>query len=90
MTITTTQLPPILEKATEDQWTYLLETNTGQQFLFGTITVVSDEWVQLNPIEDGVGDDFIDGPRSENAYRIRERGISIRLDAIAWVADGYS
>ena len=69
-------------------------TKSGQQFVFETITVIDSEWIHLNPFE---SDDpsirmpgFFAGPLKPDAYVVHERGIDIRLDSIAWVADGKS
>lgn len=83
-------LPPVLLHAMNDSWTFLLETRSGQQFIFGSIAVVGEgEWIHLEPA-DPETTDFIDGPLKADAYRITERGVSVRVSEIAWVAEGYS
>ena len=54
----TDSLPGILGKASEDQWCYLLETKTGQQFLFSYVHQIDNEWIQLEPVEDFDEDAF--------------------------------
>lgn len=85
-------LPPVLEKATDDVWYFALETKSGQQFVFGGVTLVNAEWLNLRALDDAYGRSglFFDGPVRDDAYHIIERGMDIRLDSIAWVACGIS
>lgn len=84
-------LPPLLEQATIDEWCFALETKSGQQFVFGHVVVIDAEWIQLQHSESNAGSDLaFDGPVREDAYVIKERGVDIRLDAIAWIASGIS
>ena len=83
-------LPPVLEKATVDTWYFALETKTGQQFIFGSVSVIDENWIHLEPVSRDYAESLpFDGP-VDGAYRITERGIDVRLDSIAWVADGIS
>lgn len=86
-------LPPVLLKATEDHWQYLLEMKNGQQFIFSDADLINADWIHLNPIDDqwdGVDACYFDAPLKPQAYVVNERGIDVRLDCIAWVADGIS
>lgn len=85
-------LPPVLAKAADDEWSFLLETKSGQQFIFGSIEVVDKDWIHLNPVDPDYSKQqyFAGPPRKPDAHFIEERGIDIRLDTISWVADGTS
>ena len=94
--------PSIIGKATLDMWYYILETKTGQQFVFGGAVVLNDDMIHLEPVDESYAghgaaaralDLCFDAPGTRpqsNAYGINERGIDIRIDSIAWVADGVS
>jgi hypothetical protein len=88
---TTTELPRILDKASDDNWHFLVKTKTGDKFIFGSIDVCGD-WIHLNPLDDA----YMDGPLpfdsadSDGAVRVDQRGLDLRLDAIEWIADGIS
>lgn len=90
-------LPPVLAKAASDNWLYLLETKSGQQFLFPHISIIDEEWIHLNPFDDDEMrtaeecEPFVAGPLDvKRAHCVRDRGIDLRIDAIAWAADGNS
>jgi hypothetical protein len=87
----TDRLPPILQKATDDVWYFLLATKDGRQFVFSRAIVDDGTWVHLLPLDESMtgGDLTFDGP-ADNPYYINERGVDVRLDAIAWVACGTS
>lgn len=85
-------LPPTLLKATQDHWQYLLEMKNGQQFIFSEAELVNTEWIHLKQLDEGdtIEGACFDGPLKDNPYAVTERGLCVRLDSIAWVADGIS
>lgn len=92
MSVATTSLPPLLAKATADYWPVYITTKTGQQFLCSGIEQIDDDWIHLKPAGDQwiLEQVFVDGPLSDKVWVIKERGIDMRLDAIAWVTEGIS
>jgi hypothetical protein len=88
-------LPPILAKAADDVWHFLLETKGGDRIVFGSLEVVDREWVHLNPLDDAYPADAprvlsFDAPHTGDGFSVGKRGLDIRIDSIAWVADGES
>jgi hypothetical protein len=82
-------LPPILLKALQDEWYYLIETVTGLQIMFSMASFgIDSQWIKLHPVGDAVGTDIIDGPVSRDVCVLQKQTVDIRVDQIAWVAEG--
>lgn len=85
-------LPGILQKASVDHYTYLLQTKSGQQIAFSEITPRGTEWIHLHEhnLDPEHLSGFFNGVNLSNIMVVGDRGLDIRLDAIEWVADASS
>jgi hypothetical protein len=71
------ELPPVLEKATRDYFSYRLQLNTGEVIHFSQAELVGDDWIHLTVEKHDHG---------ENNYRF-DRGVDVRLSTIVWIQD---
>lgn len=76
--------PPALAKACHDEFDYAMRLRTGELLRFGAAKAVNREWVTI------IFDVGTFCPSGHNLFGQPwplPRGVDIRVDSIAWVAD---
>lgn len=84
------RLPSVLKHACNDCWCFVIGTKSGDQFMCESIAIENSEWISLEPIGKQTPPYCVDAPVSEKVCIIEQRAVSIRIDQIAWAAEGRS